>query len=83
MDFTVKKVEQIVEEPVSERAYYDFIYTKDAKTPDDKTVVVVDDNRKERLTLVDLENQKADLQKQLDEVNAKIEAINSLEEVTK
>jgi hypothetical protein len=83
MDFTVKKVEQIVEEPVSERVYYDFIYTKDAKTPDDKTVVVVDDNRKERLTLVDLENQKADLQKQLDEVNAKIEAINSLEEVTK
>jgi hypothetical protein len=81
MDFTVKKVEQIVEEPKSEEAYYDLIYTKDAKTLDEKTVVVVDDNRKERLTLVDLENQKVGLQKQLDEVNAKIAAINSLEEV--
>lgn len=81
MDFTVKKVEQIVEEPKSEEAYFDFIYTKEAKTLDDKTVVVVDDNRRERLTLVDLENQKNSLQKQLDEVNAKIEAVNNLEEV--
>ena len=80
-DFTVKKVEQAVEEPVLEEAYYDFIYTKEAKTPDDKTVVVVDDSRRKRLTLIDLENQRAELQKQLDEVNVKISAVNNLKGV--
>jgi len=80
-DFTVKKVEQAVEEPVSEEVYYDFIYTKETKTPDDKTVVVVDDSRRKRLTLIDLENQRAELQKQLDEVNVKISAVNNLKGV--
>ena len=45
---------------------------------DDKTVVVVDDSHGERPTLVDLQNLKVGLKKQLDEINAKIAAVNKI-----
>lgn len=63
---------------MTQPAVYEIKYTKEVETVEGEKVTVIDENRVERVTKEQLEAQKASLQAQIKEVDAKLAEISKL-----
>lgn len=74
MEYIAKKRQETVASVFPD--VFEFEITKEAKTPTGETVTVID--RVISHTLSDLESKKSILEKELADINAKIDAINKI-----